>query len=88
MEDARERFRRELATFEAGKSSWIEDGHLGKWVAVLGDDVVGFIETSRDAWWAGFKRWGKAGFLMRTVLEQQKPIVISHVCLHGASIED
>ena len=82
METAREHFRRELTTFDARKSEWIAEGHRGKWVAILGDDFVGFFRGSRDAWNAGTARWGRSRFMMREVLEHQEPIVVSHVCLH------
>jgi len=82
MSGAREHFRRELATFEARKSDWIAAGYQGQWVAILGDDFVGFFENSRQAWNAGIDRWDRSGFMMREVLEQQRPIVVSHVCLH------
>ena len=57
MKDAREHFRRELATFEANKAAWN----------------------------GGMERWGRGGFLLRQVLLEQEPIVVSHVCLHDSA---
>jgi hypothetical protein len=60
----------EIATFEARLPDLLAI-HEGKWVAILGAEVLAPFETWEDALTAGYERFGPVSWLVRQVLREQ-----------------
>lgn len=60
----------ELATFEARLPDLLA-AHEGKWVAILGSEVLAPFETWEAALTAGYERFGPVPWLVRQVLREQ-----------------
>ncbi len=58
---------REIKTFEDMQES-LEQGHFGKWVLIVGDQLVGTYETFQDAAVDASHRFGRGPYLIRQVV--------------------
>ncbi|MGQ0663975.1 MAG: hypothetical protein ACT4P2_10410 [Pseudomonadota bacterium] len=56
----------ELATLERLKTD-LEAHHLGKWVVILGDELVGTFDTFDNAAREATRRFGRGPYLIRKV---------------------
>ena len=67
-------FDREIATYERYKPELLEMAD-GKWVVVVGDEVVGAFDDIVQAERAGLKRFGPGPLYIKQVLTQDVPAV-------------
>jgi|GEM_PF-4015490 len=66
----------ELAYFNRHRAGWIAGGHLGEWVAVKGEDLLGFFPDLSPAYLAGAERFGPGPFLVKRVQEKDDIAII------------
>lgn len=57
---------RELATFKGHFDEWLQT-HPGKFVLVVGEELVGVFDTPKQAYEAGIQRFGNIPMLIRQV---------------------
>lgn len=58
---------RELSAFNARRSERVAAGHTGQWVAMHGEELLGFYPGMDSAYQAGLEAWGNAVFLIKQV---------------------
>lgn len=63
---------RELAYFEARRQEWLQH-HAGKFVLVVGDQLVGTYDTTARAYEAGVEAFGNVPMLIKQVTEADTP---------------
>ena len=63
----------EIATYQAQRAKLVEE-HVGEYVLIKGDQIIGFYETEAHGLSAGYKRYANAGFLVRHVSESEAPV--------------
>ncbi len=71
--------REELEIYEQGKSAWLGEGRGGRWVLIMGQEVVGFFATSREAYLIGIERGKSRPFFTREIGERDRVAVVSRV---------
>jgi hypothetical protein len=64
---------RELETYRRELPRLLGEGSAGKWVAVLGEDLLGVFPTMEGAFEAGLERFGDRSFLVKEVVEKETP---------------
>jgi hypothetical protein len=65
--DAGQDFGAEVATFEAGLPRWLP-AERGRYVSIVGTEVLGFFDDAGDAWRAGLPRRPEGNIFVREVL--------------------
>ena len=70
----------ELEYYERNLSDWLNH-HPGKFVAVVGQDVLGFFDTIDDALQAGARQVGLGSFLVRRIQEVEENVSIPALSL-------
>jgi hypothetical protein len=68
-------FDREKATYERCKASLLEESE-GKWVVIVGEEVIGPFEDMSEAMSAGYRRFGLGPLFIKEVLAQEPPPII------------
>jgi len=63
---------KEIFTYEKEKDSLIEQAS-GKYVLIHKDEIIGLYESKVDAVKEGYKRFGKKPFLVKQIVEVEKP---------------
>jgi len=62
----------ELATYEKHRLELL-DRAKGKWVLIHGKEVAGTFDTQSDAIREGYRRYGNVPFLVKEVVEVERP---------------
>jgi len=70
----------ELEYYERNLSDWLNH-YPGKFVAVVGQDVLGFFDTIDDALQAGARQVGLGSFLVRRIQEVEENVSIPALSL-------
>src|SRR5262249_61756097 len=65
-------FDREKATYERIKPAMLEKAE-GKWMTIVGEEVIGPFDDIADAERAGYRRFGPGPMYIRQVLAQEPP---------------
>jgi hypothetical protein len=65
-------FDREMATYQRLKPALLEKGE-GKWIVIVGEDVLGPFDEISDAERAGLRRFGLGPLFIKQVLAQEPP---------------
>jgi hypothetical protein len=74
---------KELETYLAHRPAWLQEGRLGQWVLIHGDEVVGFYENFDATAQAGYERFGlNTPFMARQIAESEKVIQSSRRAVH------
>jgi hypothetical protein len=68
-------FDRERATYERHKPELLRTAE-GKWVVIVGDELVGPLESDEEAERAGYRRFGLGPQYIKQVLAQEPPPVV------------
>jgi hypothetical protein len=68
-------FDREMATYERIKPAMLEKAE-GKWVTIVGEDVIGPFDEIADAERAGYRRFGLGPMCIKQVLAQEPPPLV------------
>ena len=66
---------KELETYEANKNGFLAK-HKGKFVLIKGNKIVGVFDTSNDAVNRGYEEFGNTPFLVKEILEIDRPVDI------------
>jgi hypothetical protein len=69
-------FEREQQHFEAHRDQWVARGDVDRWVAIRGDQVVGFWDSLGEAVEAVQKQFGDEAVYIRQVTFEDDAIVI------------
>ena len=72
-------FEREEKCFEAHRDRWVAGGRVDRWVAIRGDDVVGFWDSLGEAVEAVQQKFGDAPVYIRQVAVEDSPQVIQRL---------
>lgn len=70
-------FDRERATYERAKPSLLESAE-GKWITIVGDEILGPFDDFADAHGAGLDRFGLGPLYIKQVLAQEKPVYLPY----------
>ncbi len=74
---------KELQTYHAHRLRWVQEGRVGKWVVIHGEDVLGFFDNANAALEAGYRRYGlDATFMVREVTEADRIIQTPRRAVH------
>ena len=65
-------FDRERATYERHKPDLLNKAE-GQWVAIVGDEMIGPLESGEEAERAGYKRFGLGPLYIKQILAQEPP---------------
>ena len=68
-------FDRERATYERQKPDLLKTAE-GQWVVIVGDELIGPMESDEEAVRAGFKRFGLGPLYLKQVLAQEPPPIV------------
>jgi hypothetical protein len=68
-------FDREKATYERIKPAMLETAE-GKWITIVGEEVIGPFDDIADAERAGYRRFGPGPMYIRQVLTQEPPPLV------------
>ena len=68
-------FDREQATYERLKPALLEAAE-GRWVVIVGDEIVGPVDDIDEAIRAGYKRFGLGPLYIKQVLAHEPPPVV------------
>jgi hypothetical protein len=68
-------FDREQATYERRKPELLKTAE-GQWVVIVGDELVGPLESDEAAQRAGFRRFGLGPLYIKQVLAEEPPPVV------------
>ena len=71
---------KELKFFAENKTQWTEV-HLGKFVLVKGDELIGVFDNAETAITEGAKRFGTESFLVRQLNPEEKDVYIPALAL-------
>jgi hypothetical protein len=71
----------EVAFFNAHRDQWIASGQDMRWVAIKGQQVVGFYDSMAVAYSAGVAVFSSAPFLVRQVRREDPTAIIKRVDL-------
>jgi hypothetical protein len=69
-------FDRERATYERHKAELLRRAE-GKYVVIVGDEVVGPLETDEEAERAGYARFGLGPLYIKQVLADEPPALVA-----------
>lgn len=69
----------ELAVFNENRADWICAGHLGQWVAIKGENILGFFSDIGSAYRAGLNTFGNGPFLVKQLKERETVAVTLRV---------
>jgi hypothetical protein len=78
---------REQATYEREKARLLAEGESGRFALVHGDEVVSVWDTYRDASQAGSERFQLGAFMIRQILQIERPGFISRLVLPNAHFD-
>src|SRR5262249_13917413 len=73
-------FDREIATYERIKPVMLERAE-GKWVTIVGEEVIGPLDDMEEAVRAGYRRFGLGPLYVKQILAQEPPPVVLPPCL-------
>jgi hypothetical protein len=74
---------RERAVYLRERDRLIESGHLGRWVVIRGEELVGVFDSFDDAMSAGYDRFGLDEVFMARQVARTDPIIpISRRTVH------
>jgi hypothetical protein len=62
----------ELRTFETHRSEWLQH-HRGKFALIKGTEVAEFFDSAERAFAEGIERWGNVSFLIKQIVESERP---------------
>jgi len=65
-------FKEELAFFDARKQELLKT-HAGQFALIKGRNLVGIFSTREQAYAEGVKRFGQEAFLIKHIVEHEKP---------------
>jgi hypothetical protein len=68
-------FDREIATYERIKPAMLERAE-GKWVTIVGEEVIGPLDDMEEAVRAGYRRFGLGPLYVKQILAQEPPPVV------------
>lgn len=68
-------FDREQATYERIKPAMLENAE-GKWITIVGEEVIGPFDDIADAERAGYRRFGRGPMYIKQVLAQEPPPLV------------
>lgn len=68
-------FDREIATYERLKPELLEKGE-GRWIVIVGEDVLGPFDEISDAERAGLRRFGEGPMFIKQVLTEEPPPLV------------
>lgn len=69
-------FDRERATYERHKPGLLEAAE-GKFVVIVGDELVGPLETDEEAERAGYARFGLGPLYIKQILAEEPPALVT-----------
>jgi hypothetical protein len=67
----------EQAVYQRELSRLLQEGEEHRWVLIHGQEIVSTWDTRRDAVQAGHERFGLTPFLVRQILREEQPAVIT-----------
>ncbi len=79
MVETQDKFEKEAKLFEERRDRWLVDGKLDEWVAIDGDEEVGFYETLEDAVDAVEDRFGSKPVFIKRITVEDDPEVIQRL---------
>jgi hypothetical protein len=68
-------FDREIATYERIKPAMLERAE-GKWITIVGEEVIGPFDDMEEAVRAGYRRFGLGPLYVKQVLAQEPPPLV------------
>lgn len=64
---------REQATYEREKARLLAEGEAGRFAVIHGDEVASVWDTYRDASQAGAERFGLGTYMIKQILQVERP---------------
>ncbi len=79
-------FDTELQTYQKSLSTWLaEEGKQGKFVVILGEEVLGFYDTRNEALTEGYKKYGlEKSFFVQQIKPVQTVAFMTRFTPQGA----
>lgn len=73
----------ERAVYQRRRREWIDGGHLGRWVVIRGEEVLGVYDSLDEAMAAGYERYGlESVFMARQIAASESPITVTRRTVH------